>query len=724
MGRSIGIDLGTTNSVGSYVDDRGSAVIISSRDPSRPGSSEYLRYTPSVVSMRRHKVANAPSKEEILVGLKALNNARIAPKDTIYSFKRLMGRSVEDEKVKAARDRLTYEIAAGEGTDRNAHALLAGKKVSPEELSAKILSQIREDADVLFGTGAVTHAVITVPAYFEERQREATRRAGSLAGLQVKMILDEPVAAAIAHGLAENPSARRRLLVLDLGGGTFDISIVQQAGKRFHVVQTGGDMWLGGDDFDRAVIGIIERKMRDKGFPFPEDARSRFELRMAAEVAKRAFANRPTVDVFLSGIRGPAEQLDDFDCYISRAEFDRAIEPLLARTESLIRELLQQEDLRPEQFEYALLVGGSSELPQFKDVVRRVFGERLRSVADPMEAVARGAAITAQSLVGVTCIREGCKQPQNREEDELCQGCGASLAPARPAFAKDTGQLDDIRGSIPRALGIACIEGANTDAYQVIIPANTPYPMKKAFEYTFRLGAGQKIVVPIYEGGNPRAARNLHQGTVEEKPPQQLQHGDPVTVGLNYTRHRTLDITISYPTLNTSHTFHLSSIRPPAPRTSDEENWLEQLSTQIRTGRALLSRFAKFLPAPQRQRLEDLIPRAESALFTADEKVMRQLMHTLMEMIWGERDGRSVALLLFLAEVVAGITSSPTVTAELEKLAAELRRSYELADRSQTTRVQNQLQNLINREMEQNEMQRTKINLAGLLVKTPSAKTR
>lgn len=316
MGKSIGIDLGTTNSAAAFYDREIRILPTRMHEP----------LTPSVVSYRKSRREGRPG--EILVGRAAVGNARLAPKDTIFSIKRLMGRTFDEPKVQEARDRLSYELVeSDDADDRGVRVLLNDEPYTPVEISAMILRQIKEDAELALGV-EVTHAVITVPAYFEERQRAATREAGLQAGLIVKKIIDEPTAASVAFGI-DRDDERHRVLVYDMGGGTFDISLIQMTNKEFQTLAIEGDMWLGGDDFDQEIVDAIIEWIKDKydGFDPSGDERFLIAAKQEAEKAKIMLSGQEEVDLLIPAVTSaPEVGLMDVDMYITRQEFNGMIQ--------------------------------------------------------------------------------------------------------------------------------------------------------------------------------------------------------------------------------------------------------------------------------------------------------------------------------------------------------------------------------------------------------------
>ena len=381
--RAIGIDLGTTNSAAAIAAD-GDARILPT------GSGEQL--TPSVVSYVKRRKAETG---QIVAGRQAANNAARAPEDTVHSIKRLMGAVYGDPKLDDLVKRGGFTLAEPPGedaTDHTVRVVIHGQALTPVEISAKILEKIKGDAEIALGE-RVTHAVITVPAYFEERQRNATAEAGKLAGLQVLKIIDEPTAAALAFG-AGRESERNRVLVFDLGGGTFDISVIQMVSGNYAVMNIEGDNWLGGDDFDRVIVDrIIEWFKLEHDYDAAADSTLLAKARIEAEKAKKSLSVAETAEIFVPIFHRIADQMVDLDLEVTREEFEADIKPLVDRTVDLVHRAMDEQSLEPSDFTEVLLVGGSTAVPLVQRAVTEVFGPgKVKRTVNPMECVALGAA--------------------------------------------------------------------------------------------------------------------------------------------------------------------------------------------------------------------------------------------------------------------------------------------------------------------------------------------
>ena len=414
MGKAIGIDLGTTNSVAAI--KVGEVKVLQNRE-----SQDLTR---SVVG---------ENKNQILVGQKALDRQLLAPKDTIESIKRLMGRGFRDEHVQRVRKQVSYVVQEpSDGTDDDVRVIMGGKEYSPIQISSVILKKIKEDAEARLND-TVEFAVITVPAYFTDKQKDATRKAGQLAGLKVQKILEEPTAAAIAFGV-DNVGAddSTTILVYDLGGGTFDVSVMTIVGGGFVQLSIEGDMWLGGDDFDRKIMDhVLLHVSTVYGIDGAADPRFMVELKKKAEQAKKALSSMTRTDVTIPGmLKDESGNLIDVELEISRTEFEGMIAADVARSIQIVRAALKGagEAMTPEQIDHVLLVGGSSYIPLVQTALAEIFGrEKLLMNVDPMKCVAYGAAIlSAKWADRVECP----KGHVNPGKNVICEvkDCGEPLA--------------------------------------------------------------------------------------------------------------------------------------------------------------------------------------------------------------------------------------------------------------------------------------------------------
>jgi molecular chaperone DnaK len=374
----IGIDLGTTNSVVSVIEGSEAKVI---------ANQEGNRLTPSVVAFT--------DKGEILVGEPAKRQAVTNPKNTIYSIKRFMGR--RHSEVETEETMVPYTIVGGPNDYVKVKA--GNKEYSPPEISALILRKLKEAAESYLGH-KVNRAVITVPAYFNDAQRQATKDAGQIAGLAVERIINEPTAAALAYGLEKK--REEKICVFDLGGGTFDVSILEVGDEMVEVLSTNGDTHLGGDDFDERLINFVaDRFKNENGIDLRKDPMALQRLREAAEKAKKELSQQPTTDINLPFITADSTGAKHLQMNVTRAEFERLIDPLVERCRKPVEQALRDAKLSPKDIDEVVLVGGSTRVPKVVDFVRQQFGgKEPHKGVNPDEVVSVGAAIQGGIIGG------------------------------------------------------------------------------------------------------------------------------------------------------------------------------------------------------------------------------------------------------------------------------------------------------------------------------------
>ena len=379
MGKIIGIDLGTTNSCVSIMEG-GKARVIE--------NSEGDRTTPSIVAWTKDG--------EVLVGASAKRQAVTNPKNTFYAVKRLIGRKFTDAEVQKDIGVVPYTITAHDNGDAWV-ALADGKKLAPQEVSAKVLEKMKKTAEAFLGE-TVTEAVITVPAYFNDSQRQATKDAGRIAGLDVKRIINEPTAAALAYGLDKGDTKDRKVAVYDLGGGTFDVSIIEIANvdgeKQFEVLATNGDTFLGGEDFDNRVIDyLVEEFQKSDGVDLRKDPLALQRLKDAAERAKIELSSAQQTDVNLPYVTADASGPKHLNIKLTRAKLEALVDDLVKKTIEPCRVALNDAGLRASDISEVILVGGQTRMPKVQQAVAEFFGKEPRKDVNPDEAVAIGAAV-------------------------------------------------------------------------------------------------------------------------------------------------------------------------------------------------------------------------------------------------------------------------------------------------------------------------------------------
>ncbi len=385
MGKIIGIDLGTTNSCVSIMEGNTTRVI---------ENSEGTRTTPSIIAYQEDG--------EILVGASAKRQAVTNPKNTIYASKRLIGRKFDEKEVQKDIDLMPYTITKADNGD--AWIEVRGQKLAPPQISAEILRKMKKTAEDYLGE-TVTEAVITVPAYFIDAQRQATKDAGRIAGLDVKRIINEPTAAALAFGLDKTEKGDRKIAVYDLGGGTFDVSIIEIADvdgeKQFEVLSTNGDTFLGGEDFDQRVIDyIIAEFKKDQGVDLSKDVLALQRLKEAAEKAKIELSNSAATDINLPYITADASGPKHLQIKLTRSKLESLVDELIERTMGPCRTAIKDAGISVSDINDVILVGGMSRMPKVQEKVKEFFGREPRKDVNPDEAVAVGAAIQGQVLSG------------------------------------------------------------------------------------------------------------------------------------------------------------------------------------------------------------------------------------------------------------------------------------------------------------------------------------
>jgi molecular chaperone DnaK len=385
MGKIIGIDLGTTNSCVSVMEGDSAKVI---------ENAEGGRTTPSIIAYQEDG--------EVLVGASAKRQAVTNPKNTVYASKRLIGRKFAEKEVQKDISLMPYSIVAADNGD--AWVEVRGKKLAPPQISAEVLRKMKKTAEDYLGE-AVTEAVITVPAYFNDAQRQATKDAGRIAGLEVKRIINEPTAAALAFGLDKHAKGDAKIAVYDLGGGTFDVSIIEIADvdgeKQFEVLATNGDTFLGGEDFDQRIINfIIDEFKKEQGVDLSKDVLALQRLKEAAEKAKIELSSSTATDINLPYITADASGPKHLNIKLTRAKLESLVEDLIARSIEPCKIAMKDAGVSAADISDVILVGGMTRMPKVQDAVKAFFGKEPRKDVNPDEAVAVGAAVQGQVLSG------------------------------------------------------------------------------------------------------------------------------------------------------------------------------------------------------------------------------------------------------------------------------------------------------------------------------------
>ncbi len=450
MGKTVGIDLGTTNSVVAVMEG-GEPVVISTAEGSRT--------MPSVVAFKQNG--------ERLVGITAKRQSVVNPDNTIYSIKRFMGHTVNE--VQEEVGRVGYKVKAGKNNQAVAFVPALGKDLTPEEVSAMILQKLKADAEAYLGE-TVDQAVITVPAYFNDAQRTATKNAGEIAGLKVLRIINEPTAASLAYGL--DKKANETILVFDLGGGTFDVSVLDVGEGVFEVRSTAGDSHLGGDDYDNKIVDfLVQQFKKDQGIDLSKDRAAIQRLREAAERAKIELSGQMSTQINLPYITAVDNEPKHMDYSLTRAKFEELTADLMERVKKPFNQALEDAKLKPGDINEVILVGGSSRMPQVQELVKKLTGKEPNRSVNPDEVVAVGAAVQAGVLGGEV---------------------------------KNIVLLD----VTPLSLGVETQGGI----FDKLIDRNTTIPTKKSRVYTTAADNQPEVEIHILQGERPMARDNKSLG--------------------------------------------------------------------------------------------------------------------------------------------------------------------------------------------------------------------
>jgi len=588
MAKIIGIDLGTTNSVGAVMEG-GEPVVI----PTAEGE----RLVPSVVAVNKNG--------ERLVGRPARNQAVVNPENTVYSIKRFMGRKFDDAETAKALEVVPYKIhkAANGGLEVE----LGGKRYTPPEVSAMILAKIKTDAEAYLGE-PVTQAVITVPAYFNDAQRNATKDAGKIAGLEVLRIINEPTASSLAYGLDKKKN--EIIAVYDLGGGTFDISILDVGDGVFQVRATSGDTFLGGDDFDQRVINwLADEFKKDNGIDLRQDRQALQRLKEGSEKAKIELSSLQQTEINLPYITADASGPKHLVVKLSRAKLEQLTEDLVERTLGPVKQALKDADLKPSEINEIVLVGGMTRMPAVQEAVKKLFGKDPHKGVNPDEVVAVGAAIQAGVLGG---------------------------------DVKDILLLD----VTPLTLSIETLGGVATP----LIERNTTIPTRKSQVFSTASDNQNQVEVNVLQGERPMAVDNKSLGrfVLDGIPP--APRGVPqVEVTFDIDANGIINVTAADKATSRSQHITITAssglsddeverMRKDAEAHKTEDDKRKEsveahntLDSAIYTGEKTLKDLGDKVPANAKQEVEDLLGKARAALGGTDAAAMKAATEALME---------------------------------------------------------------------------------------------
>ncbi len=666
MGKAIGIDLGTTNSVACYSDGKSHRVLLN------PHNEDL---TPSVVCCEKF---DEEDEGQIIVGRAAVNQAKMFPKDTVYSAKRIIGRAFKDESVQRMKQTCNYEIVEStEPVKGLAAVVMGGKTYLPSDISAMVLQEIKRYSSTSLSS-EVTHAVVTVPAYFRENEKAATREAGQKSGLVVKTLLPEPTAAALAYGIEADTSEGRFVLVFDLGGGTFDISILSVVDQNYNVLEVHGDHFLGGDDFDEKIVEmILQHVKKEFGHDLSQDKAFRVVAKSEAEKAKKALSGSESASIIVP----QAARVDGDDINlkmrISRQQFEKSIGDYVECCTALVKEALKRQGMKADEFDDVLLVGGSTAVPLVYQSIEKLFGkEKVRRDVNPMHCVAIGAGILASRMKGIQCPDPACNTICE-ESMTVCSGCGGSLAVARSVH--EGMEITDITAN---HFGVQAVQGSDPHAFKVLVQKGTELPMQRSESATlFTAEEGQaRIRLPVYEGMGSSVLQNTPIGVVDYALPGDLPKGHAVDISLKLDRNSEALVTIKVEGFGWSKEERLQrelideevDLDDPLLPEEDEEDegvkFLAILEGYLERGERFLADYDGILSPTQKSRLRKALAAGQEVLDANNGELAKERVIEIDRLLM--RCG--TASLLDQSEFAAHQADSETA-AQIKSLSAELK---------------------------------------------------
>ncbi len=631
MGEAIGIDLGTTNSGAGYFED--GKVRILPTTQSEP-------ITPSVISYDERK-------DRLWTGRSAWQKIERFPNTTVFSIKRLIGRTFDDDdfdnKVKPVLERFGYVIVhADDPQDKGIRVQLGNDKLSPVDISAEILGRVKADASRALDNRPVTHAVITVPAYFSERQKAATRQAAEKAGLVVKKIVDEPTAAAVAFGM-QHADERHQLLVYDLGGGTFDVSLLLATRQQFQVKGIEGDNWLGGDDFDLEIVKRILAWVQDnERVDLSQDKVFLATAKKKAQQAKIALSGQDETEIY-DEFKMETGQVITVDMEITRQEFESWIRDYVLKSMDLVRKLLSDQGVTPDDLTAVLLVGGSTTVPLVHESLYKMFGrEKVKRDIDPLQCVALGAGILAARLKAIECPQ--CSF-ENQELATACASCGYDIQDIAPSGDVSLGEVTS------KTLGLEVVRGRTAGMFSPIIEKGRTYPVEVEREYYSM--SDRNLRLPIYQGEAPLAVNNELQAIVAFELPESIPKNTPVTVTFGLDKDQVLTVSVNvhgYPDLRFEEIVKRDQARPvkEEDQPQEEDRWKRSLQNMLSLTSQFLDEYGSYLPTGIQKKLTSDMDRARQAISednaTEGKRIHEALLNTIL--------GSGTATQLFMVEQI------------------------------------------------------------------------